>query len=443
MPSAPVPGDHTVVVDLGYGDAGKGAVVDRLCRTGEFTAVVRFNGGAQAAHNVVTEDGRHHTFAQFGSGTLRGVPSHLSRFCCVDPAALAAEADHLRSLGVPDPYALLSADRRALLTTPYHAAANRLRERARGTARHGSCGMGVGETAAYALAHPQDAPTVGDCASRPRLLRLLRLLRDRLADELGPLPAPPVEDCVEVFTAFARAVTLTGEDHLARLARRGPLVLEGAQGVLLDEWRGFHPYTTWSTTTFANAEALLAEAGRPDSALRLGVVRTYTTRHGPGPLVTENAELPPLLPEPHNGHGRWQGAFRIGHFDAVAHAYAVEVCGGVDALAVTHLDAVTRCRSLRICRAYGVDGTLVERLAPGPPQDLVHQAELTGRLLRAAPALWDTPGRAPGDWVAALGGLLGAPVLLTSSGPARQELRDLRSTGKSKYVSGKGSPLSV
>jgi adenylosuccinate synthase len=439
----PAPGGHTIVVDLGYGDAGKGAVVDRLCRTGEFGAVVRFNGGAQAAHNVITADGRHHTFAQFGSGTLRGVPSHLSRFVCVDPLALAAEADHLRALGVPDPYALLTVDRRAPLTTPYHAAANRLRERARGAARHGSCGMGVGETAAYALAHPQDAPTAGDCTSRPRLLRLLRLLRDRLADELGPLPAPAIEDCADAFAAFARTVAVTGEEHLGRLARQAPLVLEGAQGVLLDEWHGFHPFTTWSTTTFANAETLLAEADQAGSALRLGVVRTYTTRHGPGPLVTENPELAPLLPEPHNGHGPWQGAFRVGHFDAVAHAYAAEVCGGVDALAITHLDAVARCRSLRVCRAYGIDGALVERLEPGPPRDLVHQAELTGRLLRATPAVWDTPGRAPGDWVAALSGLLGAPVLMTSSGPVRQELRDLRSIGKSKYVAGKVSPLSV
>ncbi|MFI0720579.1 adenylosuccinate synthetase [Streptomyces sp. NPDC021224] len=445
MSTARVPGGrpHTLVVDLGFGDAGKGATVDRLCRGGGVAAVVRFNGGAQAAHNVVTPDGRHHTFAQFGSGALHGVPTHLSRFTAVDPLALAAEADHLRALGLPDPYALLSVDRAAPLATPYHAAANRLREQARGADRHGSCGMGVGETARYALAHPGDAPTAGDCASRPRLLRRLRLLRDRLADELGPLPAPPVEACAEAYAAFARAVTLTDSGALAGLARRGPLVFEGAQGVLLDEWHGFHPYTTWSTTTFGNAETLLAEAGAAGEGLRLGVVRTYTTRHGPGPLVTEDPELTGLLPEPHNGDGRWQGPFRSGHFDAVALRYAVEVCGGVDALAVTHLDAPARFPSLRICRAYGIDGELVERLPAGPPGDLERQAALTARLLRAAPALWDTPGGEPARWSAAIGSLLGAPVVLESFGPSRQDVRDLRSTGKSKYVSGKGSELSV
>ncbi|MER7156611.1 adenylosuccinate synthetase, partial [Streptomyces lydicus] len=271
---------HTVVVDLGYGDAGKGTVVDRLCAhregTAPVTAVVRFNGGAQAAHNVVTADGRHHTFAQFGSGTFSGVPTHLSHLMLVDPLALAAEARHLASLGVPDPLALLTVDRRARLTTPYHAAANRAREHARGTARHGSCGMGIGETAAYALAHPADAPTAGDCTAPATLRRKLTLLRDRLTAALGPLDAPPLDACLDAFAAFAAHVRLVDGAHLTRLARTGRLVLEGAQGVLLDEWHGFHPYTTWSTTTFDGAERLLAEAGRPRSALRLGVVRTYT-----------------------------------------------------------------------------------------------------------------------------------------------------------------------
>lgn len=147
-------------------------------------------------------------------------------------------------------------------------------------------------------------------------------------------------------------MTLTDGAHLARVLRTGSVVFEGAQGVLLDEWHGFHPYTTWSTTTFANAEALLAESGRSCPARRLGVVRAYTTRHGPGPHMTEDRELAALLPEPHNGTGAWQGAFRVGHFDAVAHAYAVEVCGGVDALALTHLDAPARCPALRLVRGY-------------------------------------------------------------------------------------------
>ena len=122
---------------------------------------------------MVTADGRHHTFAQFGSGSFTpGVRTHLSRFVLVDPLAMAAEAAHLASVGVPDALDRLTVDRDALLATPYHRAANRARELARGRDRHGSCGMGIGETVRYALEHPADAPRVADCAAAAHARRV-------------------------------------------------------------------------------------------------------------------------------------------------------------------------------------------------------------------------------------------------------------------------------
>ncbi|MFI0349902.1 adenylosuccinate synthetase [Actinomadura sp. 9N407] len=456
---------HVIVVDLGYGDAGKGTTVDWLCSRGleplhahpgrgpvqaeplqgepvqaepvqaePVQAVVRFNGGAQAAHNVVAPDGRHHTFAQFGSGTFTpGVRTHLSRFMLVDPLALAGEAAHLRALGVDDAFERLTVDREALLTTPYHQAANRARESARGAARHGSCGMGIGETVAYALAHEDTAPRAGDCLSRARLRQRLTALHDWYRDEFpsgGPVPA--VEDCLDAFTAFAERVRIVGEEYLHGLLRTGRVVFEGAQGVLLDEWHGFHPYTTWSTTTFANAETLLAEAGC-EPAFRLGVLRAYATRHGPGPFVTEDPALTADLPDPHNGTGPWQGAFRVGHLDAVALRYALTVTGGVDALAVTHLDVAQARADLRLCVAYeGMETIPIAKPGPiaksgsvskaGPISkagDLDAQAALTQRLLTARPVyapLTDDP-------VATIEETLGAPVALRSYGPTSMDKR--------------------
>ena len=109
----------------------------------------------------------------------------------VDPLALTAEAEHLRRLGVPDPFALLTVDREALLTTPYHRAANQAREAARGSGRHGSCGMGIGETARYALEYPLDAPRAGDLTAPATLRRKLALLRDRLAGSPPVAGRPP------------------------------------------------------------------------------------------------------------------------------------------------------------------------------------------------------------------------------------------------------------
>ena len=136
-----------LIADLGYGDAGKGSIVDYLTRKTGAHTVVRYNGGAQAAHNVITPEGKHHTFAQFGSGTfVPGTRTHLSRFMMVHPLALLAEERHLQSLGIDDAFPRLSIDREALVTTPFQQAANRIKEIARGDGRHGSCGMGVGET---------------------------------------------------------------------------------------------------------------------------------------------------------------------------------------------------------------------------------------------------------------------------------------------------------
>jgi adenylosuccinate synthase len=414
-----------IVVDLGYGDAGKGTVVDWLCTPAsghQIAAVVRFNGGAQAAHNVVTADGRHHTFAQFGSGTFTpGVRTHLSRFMLVDPLALAAEDAHLAAVGIRDALDRLTVDRDALLTTPYHQAANRARERARGAQRHGSCGMGIGETARFALGHPADAPRAGDCAAPRLLARKLAGLRDELTSELGPLDAPGLEDLRDAYSAFAARVTLVGDGYLRQLLRRGPAVFEGAQGVLLDEWRGFHPYTTWSTTTAANAETLLAEAGQ--TAVRLGVVRTYMTRHGPGPFPTEDPTLE--IPEPHNRRGAWQGDFRTGHLDAVALRYAIEVTGGVDAIALTHLDAAGR-HPLRLCTAYEIGGQRLDRIRPGQERDLTAQEEITRMLLGARPVLAD-----PGDsWPSVAAQVLGAPVMLESRGPTAADKRALAGSSR-------------
>ncbi|USX51126.1 adenylosuccinate synthetase [Lentzea sp. HUAS12] len=378
--------DHVIVVGLGFGDEGKGATVDALCADGSVSAVVRFNGGAQAAHNVVV-DGRHHTFSQFGSGTLAGVPTWLSRFVLVEPIALATESRELEAVGVTDPLSLMSIDAQALLTTPFHVAANRARERARGDDRHGSCGKGIGETVWYGLlagaaegdvvegqrvlGEPGPAPTVGDCLNPITLRRKL----DALARFYEPLigEGPGIGELVGLYRAFADAVRITAGHE--GLLDAGRVVFEGAQGVLLDETYGFHPHTTWSTVVPRNARELLQ--GRP--ARVIGVTRTYQTRHGAGPLPTEDPAVLARFPERHNGTGEFQGAWRAGHLDANLLRYSVDCCGGIDGLAVTHLDA----QGLKVAT-----GDSLEDLS---------------------------------DPVAYLEDLLGVDVLVTGTGPARSD----------------------
>ena len=212
-----------VVVDLGYGDAGKGGITDFL--TGEMGAkmICRFNGGGQAGHHVVTPDGRQHTFSQFGSGMfVPGVRTVLSKYTLVSPLAMLAEAEHLASVGVPDALSRTFIDENALIVTPYHRALNQLRETLRGSGRHGSCGMGIGETVSDCLAYgPEAMLRVGDLRSPIETRFRLELIRNRLWR--------PLEDCdaamIEAFMHGAARMVLSlggilsSTQIMARLAR--------------------------------------------------------------------------------------------------------------------------------------------------------------------------------------------------------------------------------
>jgi adenylosuccinate synthase len=355
-----------LLVGLGFGDEGKGSIVDHFVRLEDAKLVVRYNGGAQASHAVVTDDGRDHRFSQFGSGTFAGARTYLSRHMLFNPTSLVPEARHLIELGVPDPYKLLSVDVGALLTTPFHVAANRIREIARNNGAHGSCGMGIGETVAYSWdcaagkwgstsAFPyQDTPFAFDLKDPAMLQAKLALLCKRLKESVAPLfehgrpaMAPEwdilndFEGTMAVFQPYldriAKHVAIVRSEWLdEELAKDQTIVFEGAQGVLLDENHGFHPHTTWSTTTFENAQSLVRRVKGVETK-RVGVLRGYSTRHGYGPFVTEDRDVPVPKGE-HNSLGRWQADFRMGHFDAVMARYALDVCGGIDELALTCLD---------------------------------------------------------------------------------------------------------
>ena len=445
-----------LIADLVYGDAGKGSIVDYLTRNFHAHSIIRYNGGPQAAHNVIAPDGKHHTFAQFGSGMLTpDTRTYLSRYMLVDPLAMRAEERHLQYLGVTDAFDRTAIDRDALIITPYQQAANRLRELARGSARHGSCGMGIGETMADHIAYGNAVVTAADLADSDRLhhkLTFLRMtkqqqVRDIISDLRGLDAAAAhirvfedddlISACLDVYADFSEQVSITDDAYLAKiLSQPGVVIFEGAQGVLLDEWCGFHPYTTWSTTTLKNADTLLQEHAYQGRITRLGVLRSYMTRHGAGPFVTEDDALRKRLPEKHNANNAWQQAFRVGHLDMVALRYALDVVGPLDGLALTHLDYLPRLKQWQWCVAYRYkgaasddlstyfgtenDGWLV-RIRKHDGHDLAYQAALTQKLLQCeayyAPlALPKAPDIAAEATIERLKAMLRVPVLLASFG---------------------------
>ncbi|WP_457423824.1 adenylosuccinate synthetase [Roseateles sp. P5_E7] len=379
-------GEFIALVDLGFGDAGKGKFVDAWVRASGAHTVVRFNGGAQAGHNVVLPDGRHHTFSQWGAGSfVPGVATVLAEPVVVHPGALLQEARALIALGVQDAWARLLIDARCRVTTPFLQAAGRLREWARGAAAHGSCGVGFGETVALSLDRPELGLRYADLAQPARALARLRDQQAWLRSQWPQPPCPPAQGdwaalhddglaerwLVQAHEAWRLAPGRSPEAIAQRLNQPGSVVLEGAQGVLLDEDHGFHPHTTWSRVTPAAAQDVLADLGLGSPLRRYGIVRSYLTRHGAGPLPTWDADLD-RLPEPHNRDDGWQGRFRRGHPDGLLLHHAATACGPLDGLLVSHLDALLNVPAgLRWCSGYRTaDGSTVETLPSGALTDV-------------------------------------------------------------------------
>ena len=368
------------VQGLFYGDEGKGKTVDILTRRHKARINVRFNGGCQAAHNVISERGIHHTFSQFGSGTMSGADTFLSEFMLVEPYALAKEQGVLRSKGF-DPTVYL--DPQAVITTPLHKWANRIREIGRGAHAHGSVGLGIGETRQCQLLGT--ALRVADLAYPKRAEKLLKVLKSYFIEDLKPCLVPDNQclyDLIEKYNCAAQVIDYDVLLHDDKIKVVGPgilsmtsdVVFEGAQGVLLDETHGFHPHNTWTDCTFGNAMKIVDHLKCPVDIHRVGVMRTYMTRHGVGPFCTEGPlhggvyESP--IKELHNTGHPYMGKFRTGQLDLVALQYSLQVLGGVDEIAMHHLD---RYLPTTICEAYRVSSANSDTYFTRLTQDLVRQ----------------------------------------------------------------------
>lgn len=443
---------YASVLGLGFGDCGKGLFVDALTRHWQAHTVVRCNGGAQAGHNVVTpaeanSPSRHHTFSQFGAGTfVPGVRTLLVDPMIVHPTALLVEAEALARAGVTDALSRLTIDGQCRITTPFHQAAGRLRELLRGDAAHGTCGVGVGETVRHALEHPGQEIRYADLApSNPRnpgsLTDRLQTIRQTILAELLPQCrsgiAVAVTREVELLNDEALAAKwLASANALARqcppaapeeirrqLTQPGCVLFEGAQGVLLDEWRGFHPHTTWSSINTAAVDRVASRFGIASAIEHLGVLRTYLTRHGAGPLPTHDTSLDAVLPEPHNAGAGWQGDFRRGHPDAVLLRYALAAVGSLSGLLISHLDIFQRGVSLKWCERYAVAPSLpqwpryLEQLPVGGPADLEHQSSLTHLLRNSCPQYRAGPIRSELEFRNRVASLTDLPVRFASRGP--------------------------
>ncbi len=360
-----------IIAGLGYGDEGKGTATDYLARKHNVRNVIRYNGGPQAGHNVVAPGGLfHHCFAQFGSGALiPEVKTFLSRHMLINPIALEVENEALQEKGINDALERLIIDKKCPVITPFNVILNRMLEVSRGKSRHGSCGKGIGQTVADQEQYGDMALTTHDLSDKKTTKQKLNFfwhvkidLAEQIVEEhpsnkklkeyLRQLMSIDIDLLAECYGRFAKMVQIGGDNALSEILKEGNAIFEGAQGALLDMDFGFWPYVTSTKTTFANAEELIAESSHDSKVTKIGILRAYGTRHGPGPFVTEDNEMVGVVPPCHNSTNEWQGPLRLGAFDIVATRYGVDISGGIDYLFLTNLDRLSGLDQLNVCTAY-------------------------------------------------------------------------------------------
>ncbi|MGH7503494.1 MAG: adenylosuccinate synthase [Longimicrobiales bacterium] len=372
-----------VVVGAQWGDEGKGKIVDVLAASTNLVA--RYQGGANAGHTVHVA-GDQFILHQIPSGVL-----HAGRRCLLgngvvlDVEQFLVELDALHARGIEaEPH--LGVSGRAHLLLDYHKKLDAASERRRGESKIGTTGKGIGP--AYEDKVARAGVRVADLLDQQRAHRIICTAAERANERLRAIGGVAVEPGALADSVLANRdrilpmLTDTGREIVDMLAQRsGKVLLEGAQGAMLDIDHGTYPFVTSSSTTAAGAASGVGIGPTVIDGV-LGVVKAYTTRVGSGPLPTEiPGEAGARLRELGGEFGATTGRpRRCGWFDAVVVRYAALV-NGLTGLALTKLDVLDTFDEIRICTAYDVDG---ER-HPFFPYDL-------GMLDRATPVYEAMPG---------------------------------------------------
>lgn len=420
------------VIGAQWGDEGKGKVVDMLAEKADM--VVRFSGGDNAGHTILNP---------YGKFALRLIPSGIfypHTICIIgngvviNPATLFGEIDLLTERGINITTDNLFISDRANLIMPYHLLLEGLEEEARGDKAIGTTRRGIGPTFSDKIA--RNGIRTGDLLDKEALLGRLRFILDskntiitRVYDA-DPLSLDEVYNqyCQygERLTPYIRETTVIIEEAINKGER---VMLEGAQGTLLDTDFGTYPYA--SSPSVAGQACVGAGIGPTRINAVLGVFKAYITRVGAGPMPTEIKDgTGELIRERAHEYGTVSGRPRdCGWFDTVAARFSVRV-NGFTGVAITRLDILDTFPSLKICVAYELNGKTIDYF-PGNINTLekcqpVYE-ELPGWQTDTSNIRYydDLPAKAR-NYLARLEELISCPISLISVGPERKQTIEVR-----------------
>jgi adenylosuccinate synthase len=418
---------NVAVIGSQWGDEGKGKIVDWLSERAD--VVVRFQGGHNAGHTLVIGDTTY-KLSLLPSGIVRpGKLSVIGNGVVIDPWALLKEIDALRAQGIAvTPDNLMVADNAAMIL-PLHARLDVLREEARGAARIGTTGRGIGP--AYEDKIARRAIRVCDLADGEALgskVEALLLHHNALLRGMGAEVVEARELIGLLREVAGRIMPFVQPvwERLDALRRAGDRILfEGAQGVMLDVDHGTYPYVTSSNTTAGQA-GTGSGLGIGAIGYVLGITKAYTTRVGSGPFPSElTDEIGQRLGERGREFGTVTGRKRrCGWFDAVLVRQAVKV-GGINGIALTKLDVLDGTPELRICVGYEIGGRRHDRLpaaqeAQALARPIYETIEGWGQSTRGARSWAQLPAAAI-KYVRRIEELIEAPVAMLSTSPERDD----------------------
>lgn len=421
-----------VVVGAQWGDEGKGKITDVLAA--QATIVARYQGGANAGHTVQV-DGEEFILHLIPSGVLYPtVRCLLGNGVVLDPWKLIEEMDGLQKRGI-DVGHRLGVSARAHLVLPYHRQLDGAREESRGSGKIGTTGRGIGP--AYRDKAARLGLRVGDLRDLERCREVVERGAGAANDVFERLDSDERADPVEVLAELAslrdRLLALstdTGEEIRAELASGGRILLEGAQGALLDIDHGTYPYVTSSSTTAGGAASGVGIGPTLIDEV-IGVVKAYTTRVGNGPLPTEleGAEADRLRTLGGEFGATTGRPRRPGWFDGAVVRYAAGV-NGLTALAVTKLDVLDSFSELKLGTSYDLDGSSL-----GFPDDSADLASarpvyetVTGWESKTSDCRdWECLPDAAKQYLRRIQEIAGVPIRYVSVGAARAEIIPLTS----------------
>ncbi len=421
----------TVIVGVQWGDEGKGKVIDLLAE--KASMVVRFSGGPNAGHTVYNPHGKftlhlipagifyHHTTCIIGNGVV------------ISPAVMIGELDQLTAKGIDTSRLYISA--RAHVIMPYHTLLDRLEEEAKGAAALGTTRSGVGP--AYMDKVGRLGIRAGDLTDLDGFRQRLRFVLDQkntlITRVYGAQPLS-FDEIYEQYRRYAeRLAPMIRETEpmvAEAIERNHRVLLEGAQGSLLDVDFGTYPYVTSSSVIAAGAFSGLGLSPTKIDYV-FGVVKAYTTRVGAGPMPTElHDETGEKIRQIAQEFGATTGRpRRCGWFDAVAGRFSTRI-NGFNGLVLTRLDVLDTFPSIKICTGYRLDDRITDRFPTSiaalekcqPVYEEMPGWQCPTSHMRRYPELPE----AARNYVKRLEELMGCPIDIISIGPQREESITIR-----------------